>query len=170
MSAASCQALIQRFYSAFAQRDSATMAACYAARATFRDPVFDLTGADIGKMWHMLCSRGADLRIEFADVIALDRRDVEGTDDTSGYDAYGSANWQAWYTFSSTGRPVHNVIHAQFRCSGDAIVEHIDNFGFWRWSRQALGPIGLLLGWSPLVKAKVRAQAAQALARFGQAR
>jgi len=63
---------------------------------------------------------------------------------------------------------VHNIIHAQFRFSGDTIVEHIDNFSFWRWSSQALGPVGLLLGWSPFLKAKVRAQAAQALARFGQ--
>ena len=99
MSAASSEALIQRFYSAFAQRDSATMAACYAPQATFRDPVFTLSGADIGTMWTMLCSRGADLRIEFADVIALERREVDSTDDTTGYDTYGSANWQAWYSF-----------------------------------------------------------------------
>ena len=166
MTVASAQALIERFYAAFARRDAATMAACYAPHARFRDPVFTLEGAQIGKMWRMLCARGADLRIESGNVNVLDRASVEGNDDTTGYDTYGSADWQAWYTFSGSGRPVHNVIHAQFRIGADLIVEHIDNFGFWRWSRQALGPAGLLLGWTPLLRNKVRAQAAKALQNF----
>ena len=41
---------------------------------------------------------------------------------------------------------------------------------FWRWSRQALGPIGMLLGWSPMVRGKVRAQAARALDQYMSAR
>ena len=166
MSPASCEAVITRFYSAFARRDADTMAACYASDAQFRDPVFTLRGAQIGRMWKMLCTRGADLRIEFANVISLDRASVDNTSDTTGFDAYGSADWRAWYTFSGTGRAVHNVIHAQFRFSGELIVEHIDNFGFWRWSRQALGTPGVLLGWTPLLKAKVRQQAARALDAF----
>ncbi|MBL8954530.1 MAG: hypothetical protein JNK82_27370, partial [Myxococcaceae bacterium] len=43
------------------------------------------------------------------------------------------------------------------------LSEHTDSFDFGAWSRQALGPSGLLLGWSPLVKNKVRAQAAKGL-------
>jgi hypothetical protein len=128
------------------------MAACYRADAAFRDPVFDLSGARVGAMWKMLCSRGVDPRVEFADVAA----------DDSG----GSADWQAWYVFSATGRHVHNIIRAHFRLVDGMIVEHVDEFDFWRWSRQALGPLGLMLGWTPLVQGKVRAQAAQALDRF----
>jgi hypothetical protein len=45
-------------------------------------------------------------------------------------------------------------------------AEHRDAFGFHRWARQALGPAGLLLGWTPLVQGKVRAQAARSLADF----
>jgi hypothetical protein len=146
------RSLIERFYRAFQQRDGATMATCYHSSAQFRDPVFELTGADIGKMWKMLCSRGEDLRVEFVNVSA----------DASA----GRADWQAWYTFKSTGRPVHNVIHASFRFVDGLIVEHIDDFDFWRWSRQAIGPLGWLLGWSPLVRTKVRAEAARALERF----
>lgn len=152
MNAPSNQALIERFYSAFAQRDAETMSACYHARAHFRDPVFELDGERIGKMWKMLCSRGADLRIEYTNVHA---------DDTS-----GAADWQAWYSFSATGRAVHNIIHARFRFADGLIVEHIDEFDFWRWSRQALGPAGVLLGWSPLLKKKVRAQALRTLQRY----
>jgi ketosteroid isomerase-like protein len=142
-------ALIMRFYDAFARRDAATMAACYAPDASFRDPVFSLRGTDIGAMWRMLCERGADLRIEYAGVSA----DVGS----------GRADWQAWYRFSGTGRPVHNVVRARFRFAGDRIVEHVDSFDFWRWSRQALGPAGWALGWTPLLRNKVRATAARAL-------
>jgi ketosteroid isomerase-like protein len=146
------RALIERFYRAFASRDAATMAACYSSDATFRDPAFALTGSDVGKMWTMLCERGADLRLEFSNVQADAER--------------GSADWQAWYTFSGTGRRVHNIIHAQFRFRDGLIVEHVDTFDFWRWSRQALGVPGMLLGWSGLLQHKVRAQAAQALQRY----
>ncbi|HEX3124886.1 MAG TPA: nuclear transport factor 2 family protein, partial [Rhodanobacteraceae bacterium] len=64
------RALIERFYRAFQQRDGAAMAACYHTNARFRDPVFDLEGARVGAMWKMLTSRGADLRVEFANVSA----------------------------------------------------------------------------------------------------
>ena len=148
--------MIERFYRAFQQRDGAAMAACYHANASFRDPVFDLEGARVGAMWRMLTSRGADLRVEFGNVSA----------DAAG----GSADWQARYKFSATGRPVHNIIKARFRFAEGLIIEHVDTFDFWRWSRQALGPVGMLLGWSPLVRNKVRAQAARALDHYTSTR
>jgi len=151
-------ALIVRFYRAFARREAATMAACYHADATFRDPVFELRGADIGRMWTMLCSRATDLRVEYAN--------VDAPDPAPASDATAACDWQAWYTFTATGRPVHNIIHAEFHLRDGLIASHTDTFDFWRWSRQALGPAGLLLGWSPLLRAKVRTQAAESLARF----
>ena len=39
------------------------------------------------------------------------------------------------------------------------------SFG-WRWSRQALGMAGVLLGWTPWLHGKVRRDAARALERF----
>jgi SnoaL-like domain len=145
-------ALIERFYRAFSERDANTMAACYADHPRFSDPVFTLEGDAVTAMWRMLLVRGKDLRVEFGNLQA----DAES----------GSADWQAWYTFSATRRPVHNRIHAQFRFEQGRIVEHVDSFDFWRWSRQALGPAGLLLGWTPMLRAKVRAQAAANLAIF----
>jgi hypothetical protein len=118
------------------------MAACYSPSAHFRDPAFgDLTGTEAGAMWRMLTGRAADLRVELVD----HRAGGES----------GSAHWIAHYTFSQTGRSVVNDVHADFRFGGGLIVEHIDRFSFWRWSRQALGAPGLLLGWTPLLRAKV---------------
>jgi ketosteroid isomerase-like protein len=145
--------LIERFYSAFAKRDAASMRACYHADVEFSDPVFPrLRGAEVGKMWTMLCERGADLQIEHRDVSADDRA--------------GAAHWDARYTFSATGRKVLNQIDATFEFRDGLIVRHTDRFGFYKWARQALGPMGLLLGWTPLVRNKVRAMAAKNLAAF----
>ena len=70
--------------------------------------------------------------------------------------------------FSQTGRPVVNDVRATFRFAGGLIAEHRDEFSFHRWSRQALGAPGLLLGWTPLLKASVRRRAAASLASFKQ--
>ena len=142
-------ALVTRFYEAFARRDAAGMAACYHPDVHFRDEAFDLRGARAGAMWHMLCTRGADLRLSFSDVEADDRT--------------GSAHWVAEYTFSQTGRPVRNAIDAAFTFEDGWIRTHRDTFDFWRWSRQALGPPGLLLGWTPWLRSKVAAEAAKSL-------
>jgi hypothetical protein len=144
------KALIERFYAAFAVRDAATMAACYAPAASFVDPVFDLHGAEIGAMWAMLCERGADLRVEARDIAADRER--------------GEAHWEAWYTFSGTGRPVHNVIDATFAFDDDGrIFRHQDTFDLWRWSRMALGARGAALGWTRTAKKAIRAQARKGL-------
>lgn len=132
------------------------MGRCYAPDAQFSDPVFpDLHGPQVSAMWRMLCTRATDLRIAFRDVFA--------SGDT------GSAHWEAWYTYSATGRPVHNVIDARFTFRDGLIVRHTDRFDLYAWARHALGPKGLLLGWAPPVQAAIRRQAAGALARFSAA-
>jgi ketosteroid isomerase-like protein len=141
--------LIENFYAAFARRDAPAMAACYAPDARFRDPVFELEGGEIGAMWAMLCARGKDLRIVWRDV----RADA----------AAGGAHWEADYTFSATGRPVHNVIDAAFTFRAGRIATHVDAFDLWRWSRMALGLKGTLLGWTPFVHNAVRGQARRGL-------
>ena len=114
------------------------MAACYTADAHFHDPVFqDLHGAEVGAMWRMLCGRATDLKIVHSKVDA----DADS----------GSAHWEADYTFS-TGRAVHNVIDAGFKFENGLIADHRDSFDLYAWARQALGPVGVLLGWSPPVQ------------------
>lgn len=141
------------FYEGFARRDPAPMRALYAPDAQFGDAAFpDLRGPAIGDMWAMLCETGKDLRIEFRDVTADAER--------------GSVHWEAWYTFGGR-RPVHNVIEARFRFGPDGLVtEHRDSFDFWRWSKQALGLPGTLLGWSPLLQRAVQGSAGKTLASW----
>lgn len=144
-------AMIKSFYDALAKRDGEAMARIYSADARFSDPVFpDLRGVRIGAMWRMLCERSSpDFRVE------VDRIESDGTT--------GSCRWQAWYTFSKTGRPVHNVVTAHFRFENGQIVEHHDSFDLWRWEGMALGSKGRWLGWLPSVKHRVRTEARQGL-------
>ncbi|MBK6884244.1 MAG: nuclear transport factor 2 family protein [Flavobacteriales bacterium] len=141
---------IQRFYSAFQQHDWATMGACYHNETRFSDPVFpDLDAKEVRAMWKMLLTSGTDLRISF---------NVLEENATS-----AKVKLEAWYTFSRTKRPVHNRITTTIALKEGLIHRHSDVFDLWRWSRQALGMSGVLLGWAPLVRNKVRAVAAASL-------
>ncbi len=146
-------ALIARFYDAFQRRDAAAMAACYHRDVHFTDEVFpDLRGPQAGAMWAMLCARGKDLRVEPSAITADD--------------AQGRARWDAWYTFSGSGRPVHNIIQAEFGFRDGLIVRHVDRFDFQRWARQALGVSGLVLGGTRFMRRKVQSTAARSLAAW----
>ena len=149
------QATIERFYAAFARLDGQAMQACYAKDAQFDDEVFSLTGAaQIGGMWRMLCDTTR------AKGLAEWKLETSAITDTR-------AHWDAHYKFSATGRLVLNRIDAEFTFDDQGLItRHRDRFDFWAWSRQALGLPGLLLGWSPFLRNKVRAQAAAGLKRF----
>ncbi|MDU8499738.1 nuclear transport factor 2 family protein [Pseudomonas syringae] len=150
-------ALITRFYEAFEQLDAEAMSACYTDDVLFSDPAFgELRGAQVGDMWRMLTSRAKNFSVVFDQVRADDRT--------------GTAHWVATYLFSQTGRTVVNDIQARFVFRDGKICEHRDHFDMWRWSRQALGLKGLLLGWTPLVRNAVRAQALKGLKAFTESR
>jgi SnoaL-like domain len=152
---------INRFYTAFAQLDAATMATCYADNVQFQDEVFTLNGkTDTVGMWTMLCSATAGSPKSKA-AWHLDFSGVK-TDA-----ARGQAHWDANYLFSKTGRMVLNKIDAQFTFNdAGLIVKHHDSFNFWAWARQALGAPGLLMGWTPFLRAKVQATAKEGLQKF----
>jgi ketosteroid isomerase-like protein len=147
------EALVERFYAAFAARDGATMAACYAPGATFSDPVFtNLSLYEPGAMWRMLTGRAQDLEVAL---------------DLNAAGPYrGMARWRATYTYSQTGRRVVNYVRADFQFADGAITDHVDAFDFHRWARQALGTPGLLLGWTPMFRAAVRRRARATLHEF----
>jgi len=153
ISAEANNATIERLYEAFGQCNGAAMTACYAPGAHFRDPAFgDLEGDEIGAMWRMLTGRATDLKIELHEHEA---------DEES-----GSAHWIARYTFS-TGRPVVNDIQASFRFAADGrIADHVDDFDFRNWAKQALGPMGNLVAVLPPLRSKARAQALGQLEAF----
>jgi uncharacterized protein len=147
------ETLVREFYARFAARDAEGMARCYHSDIAFSDPVFPmLRGAEAGDMWRMLLSRATDLAVTL---------DEARADDTG-----GEARWTARYTFTRTGRPVVNRVHARFAFRDGLIVRHYDSFSFWRWSAQALGPIGKLLGWFAPLKWKVRKDAARSLEKW----
>lgn len=140
------------FYGAFARLDAEGMCAQYAPAVHFWDPVFlDLHGDQARSMWRMLCGRAKDLRVT--------HEVLEATETTA------KARWIANYTFN-TGRAVENRIEATMELSGGLITKHTDRFDLYRWARQALGPTGLLLGWTPMVQGRIRRTARQGLDAF----
>lgn len=148
--------IIEEFYSGFASNNSVTMNSCYHPEVVFQDPVFGvLQSQDVRDMWEMLIFKSnGRLDIKFSNVVAIANT--------------GSVNWVAQYVFSSTGRKVQNVIHAQFEFKNGLIYRHIDTFNLYHWSKQALGIKGTLLGWTPFFKRKIQQQALQSLRNFQQ--
>ncbi len=145
--------VVDTFYTSLAERDAEAMAACYDDDIVFEDPVFgELRGRDVGDMWRMLCSSDTDLRLEHHILDATD--------------TIVRTNWIADYTFSATGKAVHNSIEAAMTFRAGKIVDHRDHFDFWKWSAQALGLPGRLLGWAPPLRSKVRSTALENLSAF----
>ncbi|TDO71241.1 SnoaL-like protein [Flavobacterium chryseum] len=150
--------LIEKFYSAFANADYKTMSECYHPKIHFIDPAFGLLKEEqVSDMWQMLLLRSkGTLKIEFFNIKA---------DDFT-----GSANWVATYKFSRTNRNVINKIAAEFVFQDGLMIKHTDNFDVWKWSKQAFGITGLLLGWTGFFQDKIQDQALLSLRKFQEAK
>lgn len=147
------QTIIETFYEAFKNSDSKGMNACYHEDIEFCDPAFGvLKGADAKAMWTMLCKNGKDVKVEYSNIKADEHK--------------GSAHWEAWYTFSQTGRKVHNIIEAEFEFKDGKIIKHTDHFHLRNWAKQALGFKGFLLGGTSFFQGKLQAQTNRMLAKF----
>lgn len=144
---------ITTFYEAFSRLDAPIMATCYHAEATFTDEAFiNLNREQTVAMWTMLCSRAKNFSLTFSDIEANDTK--------------GKAHWEPIYTFTGTGRLVHNIIDSEFEFKDGKIWRQRDTFDFYRWSRQAFGPIGIMLGWTGLLRKKVQTEAGKSLEKF----
>ncbi len=153
---ASNEELINKFYTAFGKKDYATMNSCYSSDIVFFDPVFGLlNGDEVKKMWEMLCKRSTDLSISFGNIIHLDEE-------------YSTCDWVATYTFTKTGKKVVNKIRANMKFYNGQIIEHSDAFSLHRWSAQALGFSGWLLGWNRFFQQKIKNNARKSLMQFMQ--
>ena len=129
------------------------MQKCYHQNIVFNDPAFvNLKGLRAKAMWHMLISGSKDMTMTY-DSVSADNKT-------------GSAHWEAQYTFSQTGQKVHNIIDARFEFKDGKIIKHTDSFNFYRWSRQALGLMGWLLGWTPFLQTKIQKTVAKRLDIF----
>jgi hypothetical protein len=145
--------LIERLYDGLDRHDGDAMAVCYAPHAHFHDPAFgDLHGPEVGGMWRMLTSRAEDLSVELVEHEADEHK--------------GTAHWIAAYTFAQTGRPVVNDVRARFLFENGLISHHVDEFGYSRWARQALGPMGWAITVFPPLAGVVRKRARGMLAEY----
>lgn len=145
--------LIETFYTGLSNRDAETMILCYHDDVVFEDPGFGKLKGDRAKnMWCMLCKKARNFKVEFSQIEANDQN--------------GSAHWEAWYTFSKTGRSVHNKIDAQFEFKDGKIIKHTDDFNLHRWASQAIGWKGTLLGGTGFFKKKLILQTNKMLDKF----
>jgi len=147
--------LLETFYNAFKNLDAETMVSCYHENIVFEDPAFGVLKGDHAKnMWRMLCEsqKGKDFKINYSNIEANDLN--------------GIAHWEAFYTFSKTGRKVHNVIDAHFEFKDGKIIKHTDVFDLYKWSKQAFGLTGFLLGRTTFFKNKLNAQTNSLLSKF----
>jgi ketosteroid isomerase-like protein len=147
--------IISQFYKAFKNLDAEAMVAYYHDDVEFEDPAFGkLYGIHAKNMWRMLCKsqQGKDFKVKFNDIQQVD------------YTV--TANWEASYTFSITGRKVHNKIKAKFLFKDSKIIKHNDHFSLHRWAVQAMGFKGFALGWLPFFKSKLQAQTNRLLKKF----
>ena len=77
-------------------------------------------------------------------------------------DLAGSSQWfeRGFVTYSNAAKTELLGVPAGL------IATHHASFNFWAWARQALGTPGLLLGWSPSLRSKVRKTADANLRKF----
>lgn len=144
--------VLEHYFAALTQRDTAAIAALYSDTARFHDPVFPVLNADeVRGMWRMLL-RAPDLQIN-AWVDRADNLAAEG-------------RWEAHYDFGPSRRRVVNRIRTRIEVEQGCIQVQVDQFDFWRWSRMALGPLGWALGWTGWLRERVQRQARARLDRF----
>jgi ketosteroid isomerase-like protein len=148
--------LITHFYTSFAKGDAEGMVSCYDDAIQFKDPAFGALKGDAAKnMWRMLLSRNkGNIHLTFSNVKATEKT--------------GSANWVAEYVFSATGRKVINVISAEFEFADGKIIKHTDTFDIYKWTKQALGLKGYLLGWTAFMQNKIQQQSGALLKKYSE--
>ncbi len=147
--------IIEKFYQAFEHLDAERMVECYHDDITFEDPAFGvLRGNKAKNMWRMLCNsqQGKDFKIKTSHIDYTPEK--------------GTAHWEAYYTFGKKDRKVHNVINAEFKFKDGKIINHLDRFNLYKWSKQSMGMQGFLLGWTALFKKNLNKQTNMRLSQF----
>jgi ketosteroid isomerase-like protein len=150
------RALVARFYDAFAKLEIDAMLACLHPEITFSDPLFpNLRQGQVFEMWRMLIASAArypdDFSLTYEFVFVEERK--------------AQVHWQAKYRYGGR-RKVHNKVLATLTFWDGKIVRHVDGFNFYTWGRQALGWLGLSLGWSSKFRASVQSAAKKQLSAF----
>ena len=104
-------------------------------------------------MWEMLLtSKKGELKVSYKIARVSDKK--------------GKVNWVAEYHFGKNNRKVINNVSGEFKFEDGKIIEHIDTFNLWKWSKQAMGTLGYLIGWTPLMKKKIQKSTNKKLNNF----
>jgi limonene-1,2-epoxide hydrolase len=153
------QNIIEKFYEAFCELDAERMVEYYHDEVTFEDPAFGvLKGEDAKNMWRMLCESQQGKNFEVMTSA------IEASEKT------GKATWEAYYTFGKQQRKVHNIIMAHFEFKEGKIINHIDRFNLYKWSKQAMGTTGFLVGWTAFFRRKLQKKTRLRLSEFSKRR
>ncbi len=70
--------------------------------------------------------------------------------------------------FLQTNQKVVNHIAAEFEFKDGLIYKHTDNFNVWKWSQQAMGWKGYLLGWTGFFQKKIQEKALYSLKKYSE--
>ncbi|GAA4279459.1 nuclear transport factor 2 family protein [Aquimarina mytili] len=145
--------VIKAFYTALNNHDVDTMVSYYHDEIIFEDPIFGkLEGDKAKKMWYWLCENGKDLTVKFSDIKVNHDK--------------GSAYWEARYTFGGRKRPVLNRVTSTFEFKDRKIIKHTDNYSLHRWSSQAMGWKGRVIGGSSYFRKKIQYRSNRLLDKF----
>lgn len=120
----------QAYFSAFANKDAATMGSLYAENTqnVFSDAVFpNLNTLEARNMWKLLLSGNSEFAVAFQIVRVTDSTAV--------------VNWQARYVFPPTGNRVLNRGQSNMKIINNRIVEQRDSYDLCAWTSQALPPV-----------------------------
>lgn len=136
--------ILLTFFTAFAKKDLNTMLDCYHKNVIYDDVGFGQQKGEKAKaVWRFLIQNvGENAVISFSDI---------QTFNNTGY-----ANWTTTYPFGK--RIITNNIKATFHFKDGKIIFHKDEYSLWKWSQQAFGIIGYLIGWSPIFRWLIRWQ------------
>lgn len=145
--------IVEQFYMAFSEKNADKMIGYYDDNIVFEDPAFgELQGNKAKSMWKMLLSNNNDIVISYSNII--EEKNIV------------TAHWTAEYIFSKTGRKVINNVFAKFEFENGKIIKHTDTFNLHKWSSQAMGLKGYLLGWTSFFKNKLQKQTNFLLDKF----
>ncbi len=150
------QALVQRYFTAFAALDAAAMNDCLHPEISYTDPLFpNLRRQQVAAMWRMrlavMALHRKDMSLSWTVVFCEERK--------------AQVFWEA-NSRHAGGRRIRHKALATLAFWDGRIVRHVDGYNFWHWSRQALGITGALLGWHKGYRLAVQAAALRQLTSF----
>ncbi len=135
-----------KFYDAFSAANIDVLKQLYDKKLIFNDNIFvNLDYNETISMWSSLLVGNKNMSIKY-EIKKYSEKYVE-------------VEWIADYLFTSTNRNVKNIILAKMEIDQGKIINHTDNFDFYKWSQMAFGITGVLIGWTSFFKNKVRTEA-----------